>query len=285
MLVVNNVDLFYGASQALRGVSLSAEPGKVTCLLGRNGVGKTSLTLHIAGAMAELGWLVLLIDMDQQANLTKIFQDVDMEGSLTINDVLDYKFDISNIPTAIHKTRFDCIYIIPADQRLRKLEARLAMVDESDYLLLETLNELKEYYDFILIDCPTGLGKPTRLALIASDFVIVPTECSAESVQGIYEVKKYITGLHKRMNPELKLLGMVINKYDASRSLEQSFHDQLREQFGREIFTAEFKDHVVFSEAMTVRMPITIYRSKSEDANWVRYLAGEIEGRIEKAKL
>jgi len=253
---------------------------KISFINQKGGVGKTSLTLHSSGALAELGKRVLVIDLDPQGNLSADFFDDIYELPLTLADILsEESVEISKV---IQKTAFENIDIVPANKKLRGLEARLAGLEDSQYYLLEELEEIEDQYDFILMDCPTGLGKPTRIAVVASDYTIVPLQCLGEAVDGSAQVVAYLKEVQKRANPGLKLMGFVINKFDGKRAIEQSFREVLREQYNESMFQTEFKRSVKFAEATTTGKPITAYVPNSPEADTAREFVQEILKHVEK---
>jgi chromosome partitioning protein len=253
---------------------------KITFANQKGGVGKTSITLHTSGALAELGKRVLAIDMDQQGNLSSVFIDNIYQLPLTVADLLDA--DGSDIEEVIQKTSFENINILPANLTLSDLDARLAGDDDSQYYLLEHLEEIESQYDYILIDCPPSLGRATRISLVASNSVIIPIECQEWAVKGSAQLTSYIDKVQKRANPELELLGFVINRFDARRSLEQSYKEVLIETFANKIFKAEFHNNVQYAEASTARQPITSYLPASKQAESFREFVKEIIAYVEK---
>ena len=246
----------------------------------KGGVGKTSLTLHTSGALAESGKKVLIIDMDQQGNLSSVFLDNIYTLSSTISNVLvENGIDIEDV---IKKTNFINIDIVPANLTLSDLDARLAGDDDAQFYLLEELRSLESEYDYILIDCPPSLGKATRMSFVASDFIIIPNECQEWAINGSVQITAYIKKIKKRANPKLNFLGFVINKINERRSLEASFKEILREKYQSKVFKTEFRNNVQFAEAVTAKKPITEYLPKSKQAEAYRNFAKEIIKNVQK---
>lgn len=241
----------------------------------KGGVGKTSTCLHIAGVFAERGQRLLLVDMDQQGNLSAVFIDNIHRLNHTIADLLtdDPEVEVSQV---IRPTHVKNIEVLPGNLALSNLDARLAGDDDAQYYLLEVLREIQDNYDYILIDCPPNLGRATRMALVAAHGILIPIECQDWAFMGSNQIVALIERVRKRVNPKLMLLGFVINKYAPRRSLEQDYNQALRKQYGDHIFKTEFRNNVQYTEASTERLPITHYLPKSEQAEAYRQFVTEL---------
>ena len=177
----------------------------------------------------------------------------------------------------LQKTQFEKIDILPCNLGLGLAELELLSDPDSQYLLADRLDELTGSYQNTLIDCPPNLGIFTRLALVASDYVVIPMECSSYAVKSTMFLLELINKVKKRANPQLKILGFVINKIDQRRRIEQDYRDMIREQYGDKVFKTELKNNVKYAEAITLRIPISFYKPKSEQAKAYRGLLKEIE--------
>lgn len=240
----------------------------------KGGVGKTSLTLHLSGAFAENGERVLLCDVDPQHSLSSTFVPDVYSLDKTLKDLLtDPDLQVDKV---LHRTKFERIDIIPSDLGLGLIEYELLSEPDSQYLLADKLDEVKKDYGLILIDCPPSLGIFTRLALTASDSVLIPLECSGFAVKSTVFLLELINKVRKRANPELKVSGFVINKIDTRRRIEQDYRDMIRQQYGSKVFKTELKDSSKYAEAATLKIPISFYQPKSEQAEAYRELLKEI---------
>ncbi len=241
----------------------------------KGGVGKTSTCLHIAGVLAERGLRLLVVDMDQQGNLSSVFIDNIHKLNHTIADLLteDPVVEVSKVTRPTHIKNID---VLPANLTLSNLDARLAGEDDAQYCLLETVQEVQGSYDHILIDCPPNLGRATRMAFVAAEGILIPIECQDWAFIGSNQIVALIERVRKRVNSELRLLGFVINKYAPRRNLEQDYNQALRKQYGDYIFRTEFRNNVQYTEASTERLPITHYLPKSEQAEAYRQFVTEL---------
>lgn len=248
----------------------------------KGGVGKTSLAFHLSGVIAEIGLRVLLCDIDPQHSLS----------STLINDVYSQKNTLKDLlsnpdlqgPEAISSTKFANIDILPCNLSLGLLELELLSNPKSKYLLYDKLEKEKQNYKLILIDCPPNLGIFTRLALTASDYVLIPMECSSYAVKSTLFLIELIKNTGNHLNLSLKILGFVINKLDDRRRIEQDYRDMIRERFGEKVFRTEIKDSSKYAEAVTLKIPINFYKPRSEQSEIYRQLFKEIQDRAENTK-
>jgi len=245
----------------------------------KGGVGKTTLTMNLGGALSDLGKKTLLVDLDAQANLSSVFSDPKRSSAPTISDLIYEDLEIS---AAIQTTKLQNLAIIPASAQLQDMDSRLAGDDDAQFFLSEELEVIRENYDFILIDCPPNLGKATRMALVAADCVVIPIQCQDWAVKGCQQLLSYIKRVQQRANPGLKLLGIVINRYNSRRKMETLYHNMLRRTFNSQLFETAFGDHVPYVEATTAKLPISQYRPNSPQAKACRQFTQEVIDRVQE---
>lgn len=246
----------------------------------KGGVGKTTICFCLGGALAEIGQKVLIVDMDQQGSLSSSFLPNIHDLSVAITDVL--LDDQRSLREAIKKTNFENIEIVPANLSLGKLETELISERDSHYCLADKLEDVESEYDVILIDSPPNLGLATWSVLTASEGVIIPLEAQDYSIKGTGYVHGVIQKVRKRANPNLTILGYIINRYDGRRRVEQDFRSMIEQHLGKRVFQPVLKDSVKYVESVTRGRPITDLAPKSEQAEAFRQIVKEVVTNAQK---
>lgn len=244
----------------------------------KGGVGKTSLCLHTAGVLAESGRRTLIVDMDEQGDISQLFVEALYDVRPTVADLLRFEPEVSP-EEVIRPTPIEGIDILPANWDLGDIDERLAGDYDSEYYLLDALKQVRDRYDYLLIDTPPYSGRASRLALVASDGVVVPLECDRWSFAGAQRMVAYVDRIQRRPNPNLRLLGFLINKYSAQRTVEREYERAIRAAHGELVFKTVFGSLVAFKEAATAGTPITHYEAGGDKADIARHFVEELLAR------
>jgi chromosome partitioning protein len=240
----------------------------------KGGVGKTTICFCLAGALAEKGVKVLLVDMDQQGSLSSSFLNNIHELPVVITDALrDERLSLKKV---VVNTSFKNIDLVPANLSLGEIENDFISDRDSHYYLADKLDEIQGQYDVILMDTPPNLGIATWSVLTATDGVIIPLEAQDYSVKGTGYVHGVIEKVRKRANPKLSILGYIINRYDGRRRIEQDFRSMIEKHLQEKVFKPVLKDSVKYVEAVTLKKPITYLAPKSEQADAFRQIGKEV---------
>lgn len=243
----------------------------------KGGVAKTTSTLSLGAALAELNHRVLLIDLDPQANLSLALGLETGEVEITSANVL---IENAAIKTAIRKTDVANLELVPSSSRIETVEQYLPM--RSNYLL--TLRNVilagALTYDYILLDCPPALGAITLNALSAADLLIIPTQAEYFSAYALRNMMGSIRRIRQESNPNLAYR-ILVTLLDRRNRTHRNIFEQLQTTFGQGVFTTVIEIDTKLRESPIVGMPITQYRPTSRGSQQYRVLAQEL---IEYAK-
>lgn len=236
----------------------------------KGGVGKTTTTINLAAGLSRIGYKVLLLDMDPQANASFALGLKKQEQ--TIYQVLDFKEDLMGKVQAL-----DGLDIVPSSVHLASFEKNTEVGKE--FILMEALEEAKEAYDYILIDCPPSLGSLTISALAASDFVLVALQPETLALQGMSDFIRILRTVKTRMNKFLELLGIVITQYDSRKVLHREIADIAAERYGDAIFQTYIRGNVALAEAQSLGQHIFTYDEMCNGAEDYLALTKEVVQR------
>ncbi len=256
----------------------------LTLLNQKGGVGKSSCSHHLSGALALMGRRVLLVDNDPQSSLSQGFfgpvAALSIDPSQTVAAL--YRGDRPFPEQVIRPTGFAGIDILPGSVAAtdfnvpRPFEAD----DDAQHCLRSFLAEAAGSYDVALIDCPPNLHLCSWAALVASDHIVVPMQPEDYGAQGIGAVSESIERVQAGPNPSLDLLGYLLTRV-GKKAVHQLYENRLRSLYGEDVFAARVPDAVAYVEAIAARKPIGFYRPKGAPAQAIRDLAAELLSRVE----
>lgn len=242
--------------------------GKVIAIANqKGGVGKTTTSVNLAAALGVLEKKVLLIDMDPQANATSgLGVDVDNLDAGTY-EVLEHTNTIKEV---VVKTDSPNVDIVGAHLDLVAIEIELVDSPEREYMLKKALVEVKNDYDYILIDCAPSLGLITLNALTAADSVIIPIQCEYYALEGLRKLLNTISSVQKIHNPKLDIEGLLLTMYDSRLRLSNQVVEEVKNFFPEMVFNTIIQRNVKLSEAPSFGESIIKYDADSKGA--VNYL-------------
>lgn len=239
----------------------------------KGGVGKSTTAINLAACLAEKEQKVLIVDIDPQGNATSglgVSKD-DVEN--TIYQVL---LGTISADDAIQKDVFDNLDVLPSNVNLAGAEIELIDVENREYILKNILYDIKDRYDYIVLDCPPSLSMLTVNAMTAADTVLVPIQCEYYALEGLTQLIHTINLVKRKLNPELELEGVVFTMYDARTNLSLQVVENVKENLGQNIYKTIIPRNVRLAEAPSHGLPINIYDSKSAGAESYRLLAEEV---------
>ena len=248
--------------------------GKIIAIANqKGGVGKTTTTVNLAAALGVLEKKILLIDADPQANASSGL-GIDVEGvELGTYRVLEHSI---NIKETIEKTNSPNVDIVPAHIDLVAIEIELVDRDDREYMLKQAVQEVKDDYDYILIDCAPSLGLITLNALTAADSVIIPIQCEYYALEGLGKLLNTIKSIQKVHNPDLEIEGMLLTMYDSRLRLSNQVVSEVKKHFQNMVFKTIIQRNIRLGEAPSHGESIIAYDATSKGAVNYLNLAHEI---------
>ena len=223
----------------------------------KGGVGKTTTTLNLACSLRELGKKILVIDLDPQANLTRCFDVGNSENIKTVGHLLTAELEEESYSVEEYILSYDEMDIIPSSIFLSAVETQMRSETGSERILSEIINQIREHYDYILIDTSPSLNILNINALCASDSVLITADTGVFAVVGIGELLKTVQKIKKRVNPKLKVQGILLIMCDNRTNLSKLLTQQVEEMYQGKI--AVFKTKI----PKTVKVGEAIYSGQS----------------------
>jgi len=243
----------------------------------KGGVGKTTTCINLSAYLALNGKKVLMIDMDPQGNATTGVGIEKNNDTKTIYNVIDGEVLAVEV---VQKTVIKNLDCIPATVDLAGAEIDLVQMNNRESIIKTVLDEIKNSYDFITIDCPPSLGLLTVNALTASDSIIIPIQCQFFALEGLSQLMNTIKLVRKHLNPRLDIEGVVLTMKDNRSNLVQEVSKEIQKYFGPKVFTTAIPVNIRLAEAPSHGLPIELYDKKSSGANAYRRLADEVISRV-----
>jgi chromosome partitioning protein len=245
----------------------------------KGGVGKTTTAISLAAALAKQDMWTLVIDCDPQANTTGGMGYARDPARRSIYHALMHDVPLKDM---ILKTALEGLHLIPSEKNLVGASVELVEQPEREQVLRKKIEEIREQFNFILLDCPPALDLLTLNALVAADTVIVPVQCEYFALEGVSELIDTLIRIRRSHNPRLAVEGILLTMYDDRTNLSHQVRDDLRDFFGEQVFATVIPRNVRLAEAPSFGKPIFLYDPDCKGATSYLELAKEVINHDQK---
>ena len=238
----------------------------------KGGVGKTTTNVNLSASIGQMGKRVLVLDMDPQGNTTSGYG---IDKNSIENTIYEVIIDGVDINKAIIKTEFDNVNIVAAASELAGAEIELANEKNREYKLKNSIEKIKDEYDYIFIDCPPSLGMLTINSLTAVDSVLIPIQCEYYALEGVSQLMSTFKLVKKRLNPKIEVQGVVLSMFDGRANLSIQVVEEVKKYFKGSVYTTLIPRNVRLAEAPSYGKPVIYYDSKCKGTSAYKELAEE----------
>jgi chromosome partitioning protein len=239
----------------------------------KGGVGKTTTNINLAACLAVMGKKVLVIDIDPQGNTTSGLGISKKDLKLSTYELLTE--ENINTKDTIMRTGVENMDIIPANAQLAGAEIELVQIPGREKILKKAIENIRNDYDYIFIDCPPSLGLLTINSLTAVDAVLVPIQCEFYALEGVSQLMSTIEIVKKNLNPGLTIQGVILSMFDGRTNLSIQVVEEVKKYFKEKVYTTVIPRNVRLAEAPSYGMTIAEYDPKSTGAEAYREFALE----------
>ncbi len=239
----------------------------------KGGVGKTTTAVNLAACLGAAGKKTLLIDADPQGNATS---GVAIDKSKIQNSTYNIIVEGIKAEQCVLTTPYQNLHVLPSGIELAAAELEIAERPHREALLKDAILPIKQYYDYIIIDCPPSLGLITTNALTLADTFIVPIQCEYYALEGLSQLMSTVRIIKRRYNRSIELEGVLLTMYDGRLNLTQQVVEEVKKFFPGKVFGTVITRGVRLSEAPSFGMPVIYYDKSCKGSEAYSRLAGEI---------
>ncbi|MFH1621402.1 MAG: AAA family ATPase [Patescibacteria group bacterium] len=239
----------------------------------KGGVGKTTTAINLGAYLADTGKFVLIVDLDPQANATS---GIGIDHRELQRGVYEAVIGNASMSEIVQPTSHETLRIAPSTSALAGLNVELVNLDRREYKLYDALLEVRNDYDYILIDCPPTLGMITLNGIVASDEILIPVQAEYFALEGLSQLLETVNLVRERIRPEVDILGAVLTMYDGRNKLSDDVMQELYKYFPNNIFRSVIPRSVRLAEAPSFGRSILSFDSSSKGAKAYERLAREI---------